>query len=45
MVEPTAEADETSPAAKARATGTKTPDISLRDDKVKPLLQQRVQTS
>ncbi|KJA20207.1 hypothetical protein HYPSUDRAFT_56130 [Hypholoma sublateritium FD-334 SS-4] len=45
LVEPTVEANETSPAVKGRATGTKTPDISLRDDKVKPLLQQRVQTS
>lgn len=45
LVEPTAEAEEIPPVAKVRATGTKTPDISLRDDKVKPLLQQRVQTS
>ncbi|KAF8959034.1 ER membrane protein SH3-domain-containing protein [Flammula alnicola] len=40
------QADETSAAAaKGRRSRAKTPEISIRDDKVKPFLQQRVQAS
>ncbi|KAF9480112.1 hypothetical protein BDN70DRAFT_857334 [Pholiota conissans] len=46
MVEQVVEVDETSAlAAKGSKSRAKTPEISISEDKVKPLLQQRVQTS
>jgi hypothetical protein len=39
------EQEDTAATAKGRKSRAKTPDISIRDDKVKPLLQQRVQAS
>jgi hypothetical protein len=39
------EQEDSAATAKGRKSRAKTPDISIRDDKVKPLLQQRVQAS